>query len=268
MSRNGAGTFAIINPVLVGALRSSSEVNENCTDAGDQITNTLPLDAQADMTGQFKAVAGSTVAPGISFDTDRNVGFRRPAPDEMRWVGGGQDRLYINASGTLFHLGAMDIAGALVVDGAVTGTNDVAQLEGFASNGLARRTGTNAWTPDQGTTSIPFSRDCGATVMPIGIMGDIRIPYACTITGAAMACDPSGSCVVDIWRSTLAAYPPVVGGSLTGGNPLTITSGTSMTSALGGWTTSITAGDVLRFNLNSVASVRRIDIILQVARFA
>lgn len=114
MPRNGAGTFGVLNPIQVGQLRSSSAVNGNFTDAGDELTNSLPLDGQAGMIGQFQAADGSLQEPGISFDLDRDTGFRRSASDEVKWVGGGSDRATMDANGKLTLAGALDVTGALI----------------------------------------------------------------------------------------------------------------------------------------------------------
>lgn len=113
MARNGAGTFAVLNPIQIGQLRSSSAVNANFTDAGDEITNSLPLDGQAGMSGQFKAADGTAQEPGFSFANDTNTGFRRSDTDEMKWVGGGTDRATMDANGKLTLAGGLDVAGAL-----------------------------------------------------------------------------------------------------------------------------------------------------------
>jgi hypothetical protein len=113
LPRNGAGTFGVINPIVVGALRSSSAVNANFTDAGDEITNSLPINGEAGMTGQFRADDGALLTPGISFSADTNTGFRRSATDEMRWVGGGVDRATMDANGKLTLAGALSVAGSL-----------------------------------------------------------------------------------------------------------------------------------------------------------
>lgn len=113
MPRNGAGTFSIINPVVVGALRSSSAVNQNFTDAGDEITNSLPINGEAGMSGQFKAIDGSALVPGMAFSADTNVGFRRSATDEMKWVAGGSDRATMDANGKLTLAGGLEVSGAL-----------------------------------------------------------------------------------------------------------------------------------------------------------
>lgn len=269
MPRNGTGIFAIINPVVVGRLRSSSAINQNLEDAGAQITNTLPLDGTAAMIGQFKAAPGIQTAPGITFALDRNTGFRRRGPNEMAWVSGGADRFYIDANGKAWQAGAMDVAGGLNVPGEFTGTNDAAAIEALGeegpTTGLARRTGTNLWALDDGTTPIFFLRDGKGTVLPTGIMGDRRIPYGCTIVGATLLADQVGSALVEIWKAPLASYPPTVSNSI---GSLTLTADDIVDdSVLAGWTTAIAAGDVLRYNISSISSIKRLAIILRVKRF-
>lgn len=134
MPRNGAGTFGVINPIIVGALRSSSAVNANFTDMGDEITNSLPTNGEAGMLGPFKVADGTVFAPGISFDADSNTGFRRSNTDEMKWVAGGVDRATMDASGKL------TLAGALSVVGELTKTDAVWNPQTLAGTGAARLT--------------------------------------------------------------------------------------------------------------------------------
>lgn len=113
MPRNGAGTFRLLNAVAVGALRSSSAVNANFTDMGGEITNSLPINGEAGMSGQLKADDGGVLAPGITFGPDTNTGFRRSTTDEMRWVVGGVDRATMDADGKLAFVGGFAPSGAL-----------------------------------------------------------------------------------------------------------------------------------------------------------
>ncbi len=90
---------------------SATAVNQNFTDAGTALTGSLARDGQSSMTGQFKAIAGTVGAPGISFGVDTNTGFRRASEDEMRWVSGGADRFYIDSTGKAFVLGDLNLSG-------------------------------------------------------------------------------------------------------------------------------------------------------------
>lgn len=115
--------------------------------------------------------------------------------------------------------------------------------------------------------SILFVIDGGGATITTGIKGDLRIPFACTINRATLLADQSGSIVVDIWKDTLANFPPTDADSITASAPPTITTDTdSEDSTLTGWTTSITADDILRFNVDSVTSCQRVTVELQYTR--
>lgn len=132
MPRNGAGTFSVINPIVVGALRSSSAVNANFTDMGDEITNSMALDGQSTMEGQLLANDGTALAPGMTFATDTNTGFRRAGSDDMRWVGGGSDRATMDANGKL------TLANGLSVVGPVSGASGKLNPQTLAGTGSPR----------------------------------------------------------------------------------------------------------------------------------
>jgi hypothetical protein len=109
--------------------------------------------------------------------------------------------------------------------------------------------------------------DNGASVIPTGVSGNIVIPFDCTIQQWTLLANESGSVVVDIWRDTYANYPPTVADTITASAKPTISSSTKgQSSTLTGWTTALTAGDILRFNVDSVTSIKALDINLRIAR--
>lgn len=93
----------------------------------------------------------------------------------------------------------------------------------------------------------------------------VRIPIACTITKVTvLTLGGTGSCVVDIWKDTYAAYPPVVADSICAAAKPTISSGIKYEdSTLTGWTTAVAAGDVLMFHLESTSTFTVIAISLE-----
>lgn len=112
---------------------------------------------------------------------------------------------------------------------------------------------------NQKIVTIPFMIDGGGAVITTGIWGDIQLDFACTINSVTLLADQSGSIVVDIWKDTYVNYPPVVGDSITASAKPTISSATKSTdSTLTGWTTSISAGDILRFNVDSITTCTRV----------
>jgi hypothetical protein len=124
-------------------------------------------------------------------------------------------------------------------------------------------TGSVAASANTLTTAIAFIIDGGGSAITTGVKGDIEIPFACTITAARLLADQSGSIVVDIWKDTYANFPPTDADSITASAPPTISSATkSEDTTLTGWTTSITAGNILRFNVDSVTSIQRVTVSL------
>lgn len=90
-----------------------------------------------------------------------------------------------------------------------------------------------------------------------GYKGIVSVPKNCTIVRATILSDQSTSTVLDIWKCTYAEYDggathPVNGDSITATAPLTISSATKEDdSTLTGWTTSLSKGDILGFNIDS-----------------
>ena len=100
-----------------------------------------------------------------------------------------------------------------------------------------------------------------------GFKGYLRVPYNCTINSVEIVANESGNIVVDIWRSTFANLPPGVGNSITGSAKPTLSSAlTSQSSTLTDWTTSLSAGDYLAFNVDSATTVSRVILTLVVTR--
>jgi hypothetical protein len=79
--------------------------------------------------------------------------------------------------------------------------------------------------------------------------------------------DQSGSIVIDVWKDTLANYPPTVADSITGSAKPTLVSAQSATSStLTGWTTTISANDVLRYNVDSATTITRVTLSISITR--
>jgi len=115
--------------------------------------------------------------------------------------------------------------------------------------------------------SIHYIFDGGGLQLTTGLKGSVIVPFACTIDSWTLVADPSGSIVVDIWKTTLADYPPDVGDAITGGAKPTISGGqTATSSSLGTWDTAVAEGDVLSFYVDSVDSVFVASISLKVTR--
>lgn len=120
---------------------------------------------------------------------------------------------------------------------------------------------------NQRIAAIPYVIDGSGSAITTGVKGFLEIPFACTITRATTLADQTGSIVIDIWKDTYANYPPTVADTITASAKPTLSSATKAQDAtLTGWTTSIAAGDVLGFNVDSATTVTRVTLSLRVTK--
>lgn len=118
-----------------------------------------------------------------------------------------------------------------------------------------------------GYSTITYVIDGGGATITTGLKGYLEIPFGCVIDRWTLLADQSGSIVVDVWKDTYGNAPPVVGDVITASAKPTISGAVkAQSSTLTGWTTSITAGDILAFNVNSVATVQRVTLSLRVRK--
>jgi len=102
----------------------------------------------------------------------------------------------------------------------------------------------------------------GSTTQIIG-----QVPFDMTITGWQIVSNIAGSIVIDIWKSTYGTYPPVVGGSITGSQKPTLSSADKNQNLNPNtWSTSLTAGDALIFNIDSAATVTQVSLLIFATR--
>lgn len=93
----------------------------------------------------------------------------------------------------------------------------------------------------------------------------VQIPRACTLVEVTIVtAGGPGSCTVDIWKSTFAGFPPVIGGTITGGVPPAIAAGTTYSNTvLAGWTTAFAQDDILLFRITASSTFTQVAITLR-----
>ena len=118
------------------------------------------------------------------------------------------------------------------------------------------------------TTAIGYAIDGGGAAIVTGLLGgSLRVPFSGTINSVTLLADQTGSIVVDIWKDSYASYPPTVADSICASAKPTLSSAEkSEDTTLTGWTTAITAGDILRFNVDSATTVQNVTLILKVTK--
>ena len=167
----------------------------------------------------------------------------------------------------------IDASGLLPMDGDLTLYQQISektQPSGYASlgsNGLvpSGQLPTSIFAIDKDNIEYIFD-GCGSAIGS-GVGGYVEVGFDCTITAARMLPDQSTTTVVDIWKDTYANYPPTDADSITSSTPPTITAAIkSEDLALTSWTTLISSGDILGFNVDSNNNAKKLTVSLTVTR--
>lgn len=209
-----------------------------------------------------------------SFDPNANDGFGHnfyaliiPEPANVLPAGGSTGTVLSKASGTDFDVYWQVLHG--IPPGGFSG--DVLTKHSSSDYDAIWETPSFVPVTSINTVAIPFVIDGGGSAITTGVKGSVQVPFNGTITEVTMLADQSGSVVVDIWNCTFGAYSPpttpTVSNKITGADTPTISSATKMNdTALTGWTTTVAAGDILTFNVNSASTVTRVTIELTVEK--
>lgn len=141
--------------------------------------------------------------------------------------------------------------GALAVDAALAQTAATQAVAAAASAGGAE---------------IVFTIDGLGAAPSAGSKGFLEIPFNCTINSWTLLSDVAGSITVDIKKSTYSGFPTTT--SITASaTPALATAQKAQSSTLTGWTTTLTAGDILEYVVTGTpATLTRATINLKVTR--
>ena len=128
-------------------------------------------------------------------------------------------------------------------------------------------TGTQGVKGDTGTSiarSINYVIDGGGLAISTGTKGYLVLDFNGTLTSWTILGDTVGSIVVDVKRSTYANFPATT--SITGtGKPTLINGQKNQNTSMSGWTSStIYAGDILEFYVNSANTATRVTLDLKI----
>jgi hypothetical protein len=107
--------------------------------------------------------------------------------------------------------------------------------------------------------SFGVSIDGAGQLITVGVKQYLIMPFACTITGWHLVGSPQGTVVLDVWKK--AGAVPTVADSITGTEKPSL-SAAEMNSdtSLSSWTTSVAAGDVIAFNVDSCVGCRKLTL--------
>lgn len=166
----------------------------------------------------------------------------------------------------------------------VTGPTGSAGATGAGATGPTGTTGPNGGptgnTGPAGVTGptgpaqvagLQFVIDGGGVAITTGVKGYLQVDFACTIQAVTLLGDQSGSIVVDIWKTAYSSFAPPThpasGDSITASAQPTIsTAEKAQDSTLTGWNKTISAGDILAYDVVSVSTLERVTVDLKVLR--
>ncbi len=112
------------------------------------------------------------------------------------------------------------------------------------------------------TRTLNFVIDGGGSAITTGVKGHIVLDGDYTVTGWTIIADQSGSIVVDVNRATYANFPTTA--SIAGTELPTLSSAQKAEDlTLSSWTTTLSARDVLEFQVDSATTVTRVTVALR-----
>jgi hypothetical protein len=213
--------------------------------------------------------AGRDLDTKIQGDTDANLLF----------VDASTDRVGI---GTATPAAKLDVVGTAQISGQVTHGNLAGtgtRVVGAGSTGILAPIayGTTSGTVSEGnhghtvteSWSIPVGD--GTNVIPTGVYTDWQAPFAGTLTAwrilpTKFTSGTTGSVVFDLWATTYAGGPPVVGNSISTSKPTLSSANKAEDTTITDWTEAFSAGTWFRLNVDSSATVTLATLILEYVR--
>lgn len=161
--------------------------------------------------------------------------------------------------------------------GLVTLTPSAGTIDGGSSKGLSSGNSALVFSDGVNYRTIPINFigtqygelgveiDGGGSVPPTGSKRYLRVPFDCTIADWTILADQAGSCQITVKKCAYSGFPTTA--SIVASAPPTLSAAQKATSAtLTGWTTSLTKGDILEFNLDSVTSCQWLELVLSVTK--
>ena len=107
------------------------------------------------------------------------------------------------------------------------------------------------------------------TGLIVGVKGWVEVPFPAVITAARIFADQTTNTVVDIWKTSYANHPGSAANSICAATKPTLSAATkAQNTTLTGWTTTITAGDILTFTIDSNSAARRLTVALTLSKTA
>ena len=160
-----------------------------------------------------------------------------------------------------------DIFVAISADSGTSGSSGTSGQNGSSgTSGSSGSAGTSGTSPNP-LGSFGITIDGGGSSITTGVKGYVEVPYSGTITGWTLVSDVVGSIVIDVWRDTYGNFPPSVADSISGSEKPTLSSSQkNQDLSLSTWTTSVTAGDIIGFKVDSASTLTRVNLAIKITK--
>lgn len=123
---------------------------------------------------------------------------------------------------------------------------------------------TYPWYDALKTKYINITFDGGGLTLTSGLQAEVQIPYGGTISSWDIFSTATGSCVVDVLKtdsfSTYATFTSIAGTE----KPTLTTQFKNQDTNLTTWTAGLTAGNILRFNVDSATTVQKVYLTIKI----
>ena len=182
MARNGSGTMTIPNTMVSGQAITASAHNQNYSDIGSEITNSVAADGQTTMTGPLKSANGSAAAPSISFASDTDSGWYRKAANSLALTLDGVDRIVFTTASATFSC-AVTISNEFIASATSTfiltanfSTKPVVPAKSFAISKIADGTANRLYGTDGSGVATEITLGNGVALSGSSLTGTAQLP--------------------------------------------------------------------------------------------
>jgi hypothetical protein len=131
-------------------------------------------------------------------------------------------------------------------------------------------TGSQGATGPQGESGATIPRyitttfDGGGSALTSGLIAEVEIPIIGTVSSWNIYSSLTGSCVIDVLKcDSYSTYPTFT--SIAGSEKPTLSSTQkNQDISLSTWTTGLTAGNIIRFNIDSATTVQKVFLTIKI----
>jgi hypothetical protein len=253
MPRNSSGTYTLpIGAFSPNTLIKSSDHNSNYSDIATALTQSVATTGVSTMTGALKAAAGSVGAPSITFAGDPTSGLFLAGTHQIGFATNGTQVATFNNDQSVSWAGAASWSGAVTYSGALT-INGAVTLNA-TSYSFGAGAAAAWWAGIASNFSIEVAFDGGGSAIAGNTFAFVEVPCNCTVKRITMLGDQSGSAGVWVGTNTFSGFAGSGGFSNISSASSFPTPNLSFSSAtkaqdstLTGWTTALTAGELVGF---------------------